>query len=244
MRRGLAVWLGSLRTTRLPTPTIAQHLSDPDPTVRLAAAGALEHHANTQAAIALIAALNTSLLDPPRIVERLGHAWAVPELIAHLPSVPAQVQPHLASALGLTMDPRAIAPLIALAGDSSADETRIAAARALARCAPNVQEGDRLLLSAFARSSLSEASARLRSSAIRILATPGVPTDLDGVSSALGDPDWFVRRSAAQALAALGAPGVHRLELIASGPDAFAADRAREELALASHRQRPGGDGA
>lgn len=242
VHRGLAVWLGALRTTRLPTRAVAELLADPDPTVRLATAGALEAHANTDAADALIAGLEDGRLDSPRIIERLAHPWAVPTIIERIPLEPAPVQAHLADALGLARDSRAIATLSTLVRAEGATSVRIAAARALVRCAASASTQQRELLSDWANQAASDPVPMIRASAIRLLGTPGMPADVDLLASALADPDWFVRRSAAQTLVALGSAGVARLQDVAAGTDAFAADRARQELALVSHRRRAGGE--
>ena len=244
VHRGLAVWLGGLRTTRLPTSMLAALLADPDPTVRLATVGALEAHANADAVAALIAALEDGHLDPPRIIERLGHAWAVPMITDRIPKEPDRVQAHLSEALGLASDPRAIDILSALVHPDRASGVRTAAARALVRCAPDASVEQKHHLRIWAQGASRDPVPMIRASAIRIMAVPGMPTDIDLISSALGDPDWFVRRSAAQALVTLGPHGLERLEEVAAGTDAFAAARARQELALASHVRRVGGGGA
>lgn len=243
-RRATVRARAALLLTRPGVPALVEEivplLGDPDPDVRLVACSGLARAATPRAAEVMIWALVARLLPPERIIERLGAAWAVETILATLregPStVPAglagvaptgpevELDASLARALGLARDPRG-APALAglLAGDSV--EVRISAARALGRvggkdCVP-------ALIDALAAEEWP-----VRAQAAKSLGTLGAGDALVSLEGCLSDRAWWVRANAARALRELGEPGLEALRRTLEHEDRYAADRAREQLAL------------
>lgn len=233
VRRGIAASLGGLQSTHLPSESLAPLLTDRDATVRLAAAGALEAHASASAAAYLAQALTAGLMDAPRVVERLGHPWAVPHILTVLPGEEPASQAQFVDALRLARDPRALPDLTALADSSPDPEVRLRCARAIVACLDQDDDNMRRLAAEFARHHVRDPQAVVRASAMDILGTDGGEGDLALIAMGLHDHDWFVRRTAARALIAAGPDGISRLRVISMSDDEFAAVRARQELALA-----------
>lgn len=215
-------------------------LGDPDPDVRLVACSGLARAATPRAAELLIWALMAHLLPPERIIERLGAPWAVETMISTLKEGPsavadvlAGIEPcgdeveldaSLARALGLTRDPRAAPALVALL-EVDSTEVRISAARALGRvggadCVP-------ALIGALASKDWP-----VRAQAAKSLGALRAADALQQLEACLSDRAWWVRANAARALRELGEPGIEALQRTLEHDDRYAADRAREQLAL------------
>jgi HEAT repeat protein len=234
----------ALLLTRPGTPAVVEQivplLADPDPDVRLVACSGLARAATPRAAEVLIWALMAHLLPPERIIERLGAPWAVETIIATLvegPSAVADVlagippcgdevelDASLARALGLARDSRAAAILVTLL-EVDSTEVRISAARALGRvggaaCVP-------ALIAA-----LGSGDWPVRAQAAKSLGALGAAAALEPLEGCLSDRAWWVRANAARALRELGDPGIEALRRTLAHDDRYAADRAREQLAL------------
>ncbi len=234
----------ALLLTRPGIPAVVEQiiplLGDPDPDVRLVACSGLARAATPRAAELLIWALMAHLLPPERIIERLGAPWAVETIVATLADGPtavadvlagvapcgneAELDASLARALGLSRDPRAATTLAALL-DSSSTEVRISAARALGRvggpaCVPALT------------AALSSEDWPVRAQAAKSLGALGAVDSLEPLEGCLSDRAWWVRANAARALRELGAPGIEALRRALEHDDRYAADRAREQLAL------------
>jgi HEAT repeat protein len=234
----------ALLLTRPGIPAVIERivplLGDPDPDVRLVACSGLARAATPRAAELLIWALMAHLLPPERIIERLGAPWAVETIIATLEEGPSAVadvlagiapcgdevelDASLARALGLARDPRA-APTLATLLDADSTEVRISAARALGRVggAPCVPA----LIAA-----LSAQDWPVRAQAAKSLGALGAVDALGPLEDCLSDRAWWVRANAARALRELGEPGIEALRRALEHDDRYAADRAREQLAL------------
>jgi HEAT repeat protein len=215
-------------------------LGDPDPDVRLVACSGLARAATPRAAEVLIWALVAHALAPERIIERLGAPWAVETILETLRDGPAPVSEALAEltprgpeaeldaslarALGLARDPRAAAALAELL-DRDSMEVRISAARALGRvgggaCVP-------ALIAAVEAEDWP-----VRAQAAKSLGEIGAAEALEPLERCLSDRAWWVRANAARALRELGDPGIEALRRTLEHHDPYAADRAREQLAL------------
>lgn len=238
-RRGLAVFLGGYAPTSVPPERLAGFLRDPNPTVRLAAVRSLGHQRTSQAATALIDALAHRTLPTPRIVERLAYPWAVPTIVEALagPGLTPHARAALLQALSISGEPASIdAALREL--EEGGDEERIQAARVLARCAGRADALQRQVVGDTAARLSDDPLPMLRSLAMTTLATVDHPARIEILTRGAQDRDWFVRRAAARALAATGPEGIARLEQLSRGMDAFAAERAREQLALVAAENR------
>lgn len=203
---------------------IAPLLGDPDPDVRLVACSGLARAATPRAAEVLIGGLADELLPPERIIERLGAPWAVETILANLGEGSSDIDASLARALGLAGDSRAAPALAALLRDGSV-EARISAARSLGRvggpaCVP-------ALIAA-----LGSEVWPVRAQAAKSLGTLGAEAALEPLERCLSDRAWWVRANAARALRSLGEPGLEALRRAVEHDDRYAADRAREQLAL------------
>lgn len=243
-RRPTARARAALLLTRPGIPAVVEQivplLGDPDPDVRLVACSGLARAATPRAAELLIWALMAHLLPPERIIERLGAPWAVETMISTLKEGPSAVadvlagvapcgdevelDASLARALGLARDPRAATALVALL-DTDSTEVRISAARALGRvggaaCVP-------ALITALA-----SADWPVRAQAAKSLGALGAVDALGPLEACLSDRAWWVRANAARALRELGEPGIAALRRTLEHDDRYAADRAREQLAL------------
>jgi HEAT repeat protein len=215
-------------------------LGDPDPDVRLVACSGLARAATPRAAELLIWALMAHLLPPERIIERLGAPWAVETMISTLEEGPSAVadvlagippcgdevelDASLARALGLARDPRAANALVALL-DADSTEVRISAARALGRVG-----GEACVPALIA--ALTSADWPVRAQAAKSLGALGAADALEPLEGCLSDHAWWVRANAARALRELGEPGIEALQRTLEHDDRYAADRAREQLAL------------
>jgi HEAT repeat protein len=234
----------ALLLTRPGIPSVVDEmvplLGDPDPDVRLVACSGLARAATPRAAEVLIWALAARLLPPERIIERLGAPWAVetilltfeqgpsavPEALAGIPPSGREVEldASLARALGVAHDPRA-APALASLLHSDSVEVRISAARALGRV------GEPGCLPALIEALDSEAWP-VRAQAAKSLGALGASDALEPLEHCLSDRAWWVRANAARSLRELGDPGIEALRRTLEHSDPYAADRAREQLAL------------
>ena len=234
----------ALLLTRPGIPAVVEQivplLGDPDPDVRLVACSGLARAATPRAAELLIWALMAHLLPAERIIERLGAPWAVETIIATIeegPSAVAEVlagiapcgdevelDASLARALGLARDPRAATTLVALLGSDST-EVRISAARALGRVG-----GEACVPALIA--ALASGDWPVRAQAAKSLGALGAADALEPLEGCLSDRAWWVRANAARALRELGEPGIEALRRTLEHDDRYAADRAREQLAL------------
>lgn len=238
-RRGLAVFLGGYAPTHVPPDHLAAFLRDPNPTVRLAAVRSLGHQRTGQAATALIDALAHRTLPTPRIVERLAYPWAVPTIVEALKGT--GLTPHaraaLLQALAISGEPASID--VALRElEEGGDEERIQAARVLAQCTARADSLQRQIVGDTVTRLADDPLPMLRSLAMTTLVTVDHPARIETLTRGAQDRDWFVRRAAARALAATGPEGIARLEQLSRGMDAFAAERAREQLALVAAENR------
>lgn len=215
-------------------------LGDPDPDVRLVACSGLARAATPHAAEVLIWALVARLLPPERIIERLGAPWAVETILLTLEKGPSPVpdalagiapsgrevelDASLARALGVAHDPRGAPALAALLHRGSI-EVRISAARALGRV------GEPACLPALIEALGSEAWP-VRAQAAKSLGALAAAEALAPLEACLSDRAWWVRANAARSLRELGEPGIEALRRTLEHSDRYAADRAREQLAL------------
>jgi len=234
----------ALLLTRPGIPVLVEEivplLADPDPDVRLVACSGLARAATPRAAEVLIWALVARLLPPERIIERLGAPWAVETILATLEKGPTPVpealagiapggrevelDASLARALGVAHDPRG-APALAGLLHSDSVEVRISAARALGRV------GEPACLPALI-DALDSEEWPVRAQAAKSLGALGAADALEPLEHSLSDRAWWVRANAARALRELGEPGIEALRRTLEHSDPYAADRAREQLAL------------
>ena len=216
---------------------LAPFLTDSEPTVRLAAAGSLERLADPQSADVLITALINEDLPDERIIERMGHDWAVPSIVSLLEDsareVTSRVRCGLARALALAADPRAM-PVLELMSVEGAVEEKVQALKALVACTPHANDQQRAELEIFARHLVDDEHPVVRTQVALILGAAGYESDIPILARLVTDNDWFVRRAAARALAQMGSPGLQALRRLAASDDRFAAERAREEITFAT----------
>lgn len=238
--RGRAAQLVGL--LRLPDAVtlIAPLLGDRDGDVRLVAAGSLAHLETVEAADALVDALSGDLVSE-RLIERLGAGWAVPSILSRLGSEleGSAIRASLARALGLAGDHAGEAALVELLC-SADEEERICAARSLGTCGSAACHP--ALLAA-----LDDPAWEVRAQAATSLGTLGAVEAVPALESNLCHPAWWVRANAAGALAVLGTRGLDALQRAATGPDAYAAERAKEVLAVrrrSAHGVEPKGKAA
>ena len=249
VRRGVAALIAGNPAADVDPMLLRPILSDATPAVRLATAGALECIASPEAADVLIDGLFHGVLPSPRLVERLGHPWAVTAICGALGCDgddcrharrcrDDDIRVSLVQALGLASDRAAMPTLLAELARQPNPEVSCQALRAIVRCVAAANKRTRRRVEAIAREALTDPHPRLRTAAIEILAREGYEADLHPIAEAVCDRDWFVRRAAAKALLSFGESGREALAGIAVGSDRYAADRAREELAFEQARRR------
>ena len=245
-RRPVARARAALLLSRPGIPAVADHLvpllADPDADVRLVACAGLARIGTPHAAEVLIWGLVTRALPHERLVERLGAPWAV-ETILHtlrfgpgpVPDELAGVRPSgravpleasLARALGVARDPRGDVALAGLLRESAEEEVRISAARALGRV------GDAACVPALVAALDPGETWSVRAQAAKSLGALRAAEALGPLEACLSDRAWWVRANAARALRELGEPGLAALRRAVDHEDRYAADRAREQLAL------------
>ena len=245
-RRPVARARAALLLSRPGIPAVADRLvpllADPDADVRLVACAGLARIGTPRAAEVLIQGLVTRTLPPERIIERLGAPWAVETILYTLRFGPgpvpvelAGVQPSgravalqasLARALGVARDPRGDVALAGLLRESTEEEVRISAARSLGRV------GDAACVPALVAALDPAESWGVRAQDAKSLGALGAVEALAPLEACLSDRAWWVRANAARALRELGEPGLAVLRRAVDHQDRYAADRAREQLAL------------
>jgi HEAT repeat protein len=243
-RRPITRGRAALLLSRAGIPAVVEQifplLGDPDPDVRLVACSGLARAATPRAAEVLIWGLVAHVLPPERIIERLGAPWAVETILSTLQAGPspvsdllagveprgpeAELDASLARALGIARDPRAATALAGLMRRDSL-EVRISAARALG------QVGDPACVPTLIDALASE-DWPVRAQAAKSLGALRAADALEPLERCLSDHAWWVRANAARALRELGEPGMQALRAALEHDDRYAADRAREQLAL------------
>lgn len=220
--RGRALVLLGLLESKEACPDVAACLADQDPDVRLAAATALEQIGGLAGASALIDALETGLLTPPRIIERIAHPWAVDALLARREQLGTAARTALWRAAGLARHQDAV-PVLREVARGGEEEERISAVRALGEL--GAVEASAELLAALA-----DPTWQVRAQAATALGRLGDGDAAPDLEHAMADRSWWVRTNAAVALGELGDVGATALERVAAGRDPYAAERAREAL--------------
>jgi HEAT repeat protein len=223
--RGQAVLLVASLSTGEPALELEPLLDDEDVDVRLATARAIGELESREGDRVLIRALGR-LIEPDRLLEQLSRPASARELVLamHRPESIA-IRGLLAEALGLTRSLSGVATLASLVRTGSGEE-RLRACRALGRIGrPEVMP--------LLREALADDAWPVRAQAARGLTGLAGPSCIAELERALCDRAWWVRANAAEALRLAGAEGIAALERAASGSDRFAAERARESLALA-----------
>jgi HEAT repeat protein len=109
--------------------------------------------------------------------------------------------------------------------ESDSIEVEISAARSLGRV------GGQTCVPALLAALSSEVWA-VRAQAAKSLGGLGAVVAVDALERCLSDQAWWVRANAARALRELGEPGIEALQRAVEHEDRYAADRAREQLAL------------
>jgi HEAT repeat protein len=219
--RGRAAVLLGLLGDREASTALAELLADASPDVRLAAATALERIGGAAAAEALIDALETGLLEPPRVIERIAHREAIQALLPHRGRYGTPARTALWRAAGLARCEDAV-PLLRAVAREGEDEERISAVRALGEMrAPAAED----LLAA-----LEDPLWQVRAQVATALGRLGDVAAVPDLEHAMADRSWWVRTNAAIALGELGEEGAAALERVAGGRDPYAAERAREAL--------------
>jgi len=233
IRRGLSVYIAGFPCWQIDPLLVERFTQDSEPTVRLAAVGALERMASAESAEALIHALEQNHLPRARIIERLGHDWAVEPMLRAMtkPGQIWEIRCDLLRALAFAADARAVeCALDAAAGPNKYE--RMQAMRVLASAFAKATPEQQQRIEAVAIKATEDEHPNVRSNAVEVLRQIPGAAEYDRLEALVADADWFVRRGAARALGALGEAGWKRLERIADSPDRFAAQRAREELAM------------
>lgn len=220
--RGRAVVLIGLLGAEEHCGAVAIVLADDDPDVRLAAATALEQIGGGDSARALIDALETGLLTPGRVIERIAHPWALEVLIADRDRFGAGARTALWRAAGLACFAEAV-PILRGVAREGGDEERISAVRALGEIRAADASPDLL-------AALEDPVWQVRAQAATALGRLGDPAAVADLEHAMADRSWWVRTNAAIALGQLGGEGSVALERVAAGRDPYAAERAREAL--------------
>jgi HEAT repeat protein len=239
LRATAALLVGRLRLQEA-SRIIAPLAGDCDGDVRLAAVRALADLADASSAHVLIAALSERLLEPERLIERLGNKWAVPTILKTMERgddgpicvtgleskalAPQPVRASLGRALGLAGDPTA-EPALRQMLRTGGFEERVSAARALGTAGSVAAVPD-------LEAALADTEWPLRAQAARSLGLVGAGTEVPALVACLSDSAWWVRAAAAKALGHLGDPGWAALRDALVHSDPYARQRAREELAL------------
>jgi HEAT repeat protein len=200
-------------------------LDDPDPDVRFATARAIGELESRDGARVLIRALGRSRIHPDRLLEQLARPSAVRELVLALAHADGETDRSLlAEALGLTRSVLGIPPLAALVREGD-EEERLRACRALGRIGrPEVV--------ALLVEGLADETWTVRAQAARALTGIADSASIPELEAALRDGAWWVRANAADALRLAGPAGIAALERATRSSSRFAAERAREALAL------------
>jgi HEAT repeat protein len=230
IRGRAALILGRLGVAEAVGP-LAARLADPDADVRHAAVRALGLVGDEDAAWVLVGALESGVVHADRILEHLGHPWAVPVLLegAQIDQL-RSVHGVLAEALGLAGDPRAASSLAALLLRGTPEE-RTRSCRALGRT------GDQRFVRFLVRA-LGDREWPVRAQAAAALGRLGADDDatVRALEHGLSDTAWWVRHNCADALAgsALGTLALRRT--LERSDDRYARERASEALAVRAVR--------
>ena len=182
---------------------------DRSPAVRLAALRALIALGEAPPLSALLAALRQADADHSLLLTELlaalgpEHAPAMREALAD-PARPLQVRLALAAALGAAGDYGAL-PGLSQAAGSPEPLLRAAAVRAMGALAHPVSEP-------LIRLAIDDPDWEVRAEAVEAVGRARLSSLGPALQRRLKDEVWYVRFKASQALAALGDPGVARLE--------------------------------
>jgi HEAT repeat protein len=182
---------------------------DRSPAVRLAALRALIALGEAPPLSALLAALREADVDHSLLLTELlaalgpEHAPAMREALADA-ARPLQVRMALAAALGAAGDYGAL-PGLSQAAGSSEPLLRAAAVRAMGALAHPVSEP-------LIRLAIADAAWEVRAEAVEAVGRARLSSLGPALQRRLKDEVWYVRFKASQALAALGDPGLARLE--------------------------------
>jgi HEAT repeat protein len=211
-------------------------LFDRDPDVQHAALSGVSLTATDAAAWALLRGLCAGALPRERIVERLGHRWAVPALLEVLECDElGSIRGDTAESLGLAGDCRAIVGLVRLL-ESGGDEERVQACRALRRMAsPGLAED-------FVRA-LGDEFWPVAAQAARALQKVGDVGAVPALEAGLASSHWWVRANCAEALVRIRGAGMAALRRALDHPDRFARERATEAIAIDAVRRGARADG-
>ncbi|HEU5106771.1 MAG TPA: HEAT repeat domain-containing protein [Solirubrobacterales bacterium] len=220
--RGRAVVLLGLLGAEESSAAVAALLADENHDVRLAAATALEQIGGATGAAALVDALETELLSPSRVVERIAHPWAVEALLPERGRFGTLARTSLWRAAGLAQAEEAV-PVLREVAREGEDEERISAVRALGELGSEEAADDLL-------AALADPLWQVRAQAATALGRLGDQAAVADLEHAMADQSWWVRTNAAIALGQLGEEGAAALERVAGGRDPYAAERAREAL--------------
>lgn len=183
--------------------------ADRSPAVRLAALRALIALGEAPPLSTLLAALREADADHSLLLTELlaalgpAHAPTMREALAD-PARPLQVRMALAAALGAAGDYGAL-PVLSQAAGSPEPLLRAAAVRAMGALAHPVCEP-------LIRLAIADAAWEVRAEAVEAVGRARLSSLGPALQRRLKDEVWFVRFKASQALAALGEPGVARLE--------------------------------
>lgn len=233
IRRGLSVYIAGFPCWQIDPALVEKFTQDSEPTVRLVAVAALQRMASNASAEALIVALEQNHLPRARVIERLGNVWAVDALLAAMnkPGQTWEVRCDLLRSLAHAGDARAVAcALEAAAGENKFE--RMQAMRVLAATYAKATPEQQQQIEDAAIKATQDEHSNVRSTAIEVLRQIPHAAEFERLEALVADADWFVRRGAARALVALGDEGIRRLNRVSEGSDRFAAQRAREELAM------------
>lgn len=230
-QRGLAVLLVGLGITQVDERTLAVLLRDKEPTVRLAAAASLGRLCTAAAAVELVKALGQETLESPRIIERLGHPWAVPTILQMYSAegIPTETRSDLLTALAISGDPRALSLGLQESREATG-EVQIRSLRVLAACSQEASATHRKKIGKIALRAAKSENSAVRNVAASLLEYAHEPKRTKRLRKLAHDSNWFVRRSAIQALLAIGPSGVERVLELTTDDDHFTAHRAQEEL--------------
>jgi HEAT repeat protein len=212
---------------RAETTSVERFLDDPHPAVRAAAAEGVVTNVSTHALSRLLAMLE----DPDPLCRFAARAAlmgcgsnAAGALSTYL-SGPHCPRPAVALDIALDVaDPSFLGPALRWSGDAE-PLTRRAAAALMARTGGEAAT-DRLL------ELLGDPDGRVRAASAQGLGELGHWPAAAALGRSLGDPVWDVRAAAALALRTIGAPGRLYLRTALHSTDTFAADIARQSLAL------------
>jgi HEAT repeat protein len=223
--------------------TLAAHLADREPEIRIQAARGLGRMGWTPAIDAIVSgfAKETPWVRARYADTLLGFGSAATwPLVAYI-----RVNHHFESegpvaairTLAVIGDDQAGQPLIEILHTATDPEVRLAAIEALGAI------GSPRALPVL-RNQARSADGRIRAGAVSALGEIGDRGALDLLASSLTDPEWWVRRNSAAAMVMI-VGGIDRLYEALLNEDRFAADAAAEALAdageLISARQRIAG---